>query len=169
MITNKWILGNGDISEAIALRHGFAQEQGRADTGDGFDALAIHLVIYDEDKPAASGRVFYDGAVFRIGKLVVREDLRGQGFGDLLVKLLILKAFEFSPNEVHVHSRASKTGFYEKYGFAPFGEPYDEDGEEHIPMRVTKESMVFPSQCGHDKHYGDFFAPREVDTPNKPL
>jgi predicted GNAT family N-acyltransferase len=71
MITNKWILGNGDYSDALKLRHAvFVEEQGvtAEPDPDEMDPLAVHLVIYDADEPVAAGRVYHDGKAFRIGR-----------------------------------------------------------------------------------------------------
>lgn len=144
MITNKWIMGNGNLAEVEALRT--AENRPLDDN----DALAMHLVIYDDGAPAATGRVYHDGRYFRIGEYFVKQDKRGQGFGDLLIKLLILKAFEFAPSEVRTSLCNNEASFLERYGF-------DIAEGETRELRLTKESMVFPSKCGHEKRYGDFF------------
>ncbi len=160
MITNKWILGNGDYTDALKLRHQvFVEEQGVTEEPDPdeLDAMAMHLVIYDEEKPVATGRVYHDGKSFCLGRICVKNDVRGQGIGDLLMKLLILKAFEFSPSEVKIGAQKQAENFYKRYGFFETGDAYMEVGIPHVPMSITKESMVFPSKCGKEKHFEDFF------------
>jgi predicted GNAT family N-acyltransferase len=164
LITNKWILGNGNYSDALDIRHKVFIEEHRMDAEpdpDEMDPTAMHLVVYDGDKPVASGRVYHDGKTFRIGRCCVVKEARGMGVGDLLMKLLILKAFEFSPSEVRLGSRAVTEDFYKRYGFVRDGEPYMEVGEEHVPMKITKETMVFPSHCGKERRFEDFFTEKE--------
>ena len=42
------------------------------------------------------------------------------------------------------------TSFYERYGFRTEGEPFLEEGQEHVLMRLKKEETRFPSKCGED-------------------
>jgi hypothetical protein len=71
-----------------------------------------------------------------------------------------LKAFEFNPGEVRLSSRADTADFYKRYGFFVTGGGYMEAGVPHVPMSVTRASMVFPGKCGRDKHFEDFFERR---------
>lgn len=162
MITNRWLMGNGDdISEALELRREvFVEEQGYdpAQDEDVMDAQAMHLMLYDGMVPVGTGRVYHDGKTFRIGRLCIRKQHRGQGMGDLLVKLLLLKAFEFNPSVVRISAQEYAVGFYERYGFAveEGGEHLDE-GQPHIYMAVTRETLLIPSKCGNVKRFDDFF------------
>ncbi len=168
MITNEWILGNGDLSAPLALRREvFVRERGvpAEVEEDAADRQAMHLVIFDGEKPVAAGRVWHDGKTFRIGRCCVTAAERGQGIGDLLVKLLILKAFEFQPSELRVHAQKQVRQFYERFGFSVAGEEFQEGGIAHVPMRMTKESMIFPSKCGNTKRFEDFF--EEKDKPEQ--
>lgn len=152
MITNEWITGNRDISVPLAIRREvFIDEQNVPEDMeyDEFDKQAMHLVIRDGERPVACGRVYFDGNTFRIGRCAVRREARGQGIGDLLVKLLLLKAFEFTESAVRTDAQTAAQGFYERYGFVPTGETFMDVGIEHVPMQVTKETMLLPSKCGH--------------------
>ncbi len=168
MIKNKWLLGNADITEALALRREvFSEEQGfdaKLDH-DEADDLAMHLIIYDGKTPVATGRVYHDGKTFRVGRCCVKKSARGQGVGDLLIKLLLLKVFEFGPSVVKISAQEHAVGFYEKYGFYVDGEGYLEEGEPHLPMSITKETLVFPTKCGKAKHFSDFFDEKPAVKP----
>ena len=56
------------------------------------------------------------------------------------------------PNEMCIRDR-----FYENFGFERDGEAMEEAGIPHIPMRVTKESLVLKSGCGKELRYKDLF------------
>ncbi len=146
MITNEWIPGNRDISEIEKLY----AEAGLV--SDEYDAYAMHLILRGNGAGVAVGRLYHDGAAFHIDKYYVREDSRGAGMGDLLIKLLILKAFEFSGSTVRLSARADDEAFFSRYGFIKA-----DGGGGSVEMRITKESMVFPSKCGNEKHFSDFF------------
>lgn len=153
MITNEWIPGTGDIADALALRRAvFVEEQGVPEDieMDEADAQAMHLVIYDDGQPVAAGRVWFDGSTFRLGRCAVQKNMRGRGIGDLLVKLLAIKALEFA-DEVHIHAQTSARAFYERYGFSQTGDEFDEAGIAHVPMTVTRDALVLPSRCGAAK------------------
>lgn len=151
MITNKWIGGTEDITEPLCLREEVFVGELNMDEEperDENDSLAMHLVLYDDGIPVAAGRLYHDGKTFRIGRCCVKKGFRGQGFGDMLVKLLLLKAFSYNPSEVVISARQVMQGFYEKYGFVPFGDSYIEAKEPHIAMRVNKDTLTYPSKCG---------------------
>lgn len=147
MITNEWIPGNRDISEIEALYSAGGCE------ADAYDAYAVHLILRDGGSGVAVGRVYHDGSSFRIGKYYVREDIRGMGYGDLLIKLLVLKAFEFAGSQVRLAARPADVPFFERYGFTAADNPSGDAAD----MEITKESMVFPAKCGAEKHFEDFF------------
>lgn len=163
MLTNKWIMGKDDFSDALKVRSDvFEKELKMTDEPeeDENDALSLHLVLYDDGIPAAAGRVYHDGKYFRIGRCSVLKEKRGMGLGDMLVKLLLLKAFTYNPSEVVISSRLIQAPFYERYGFKKTGEQYTEAGEPHIKMSVNKETLRFPSKCGEAKKYDDLFEER---------
>jgi predicted GNAT family N-acyltransferase len=160
MITNEWILGNGDLSAPLAVRRAvFAAEYeaGALPGPDELDAQAMHLVLYDDGAPVAAGRLYHDGKTFRIGECGVLPAYRGQGFGDLLVKLLLRKAFGFGPGEVRVGAREPAVDFFGRYGFAGTGEAFTENGSARVMMSVTKDTLTFPSQCGRPGTFRDIF------------
>ncbi|MEA5003103.1 MAG: GNAT family N-acetyltransferase [Christensenella sp.] len=160
MITNQWICGNGDLADVIAVRESvFVAEQGfaREDEFDLFDEQAMHVVIYDGERPIGTGRLYHDGKTFKIGRLCVLAEERGQGVGDLMMRLLLVKAFEFDPSEVRLDAQERAKGFYENFGFEADGAVVHEAGIPHVPMRVTKESLLLKSGCGKELRYGDLF------------
>lgn len=151
MITNEWIRGNENLDEPMQIRRAvFVEEQGVPEDHerDADDAQALHLLIRDGQCPVACGRIWHDGKTFRIGRCAVLKDARGQGIGDLLVKLLLRKAFEYADTSVCIHAQTAAKGFYERYGFRPVGGEFLEEGIPHLTMCVSKEALVFPSKCG---------------------
>lgn len=160
MITNQWFCGIEHAPDARFVREAvFVQEQGFApeDEFDVFDEQAMHAVIYDGEKPIGTGRLYHDGKTFRIGRLCVLKEERAQGVGDLLMRLLLIKAFEFGPSQVRLDAQVRVQGFYENFGFATDGDVMEEAGIPHIPMHVTKETLVFKSGCGKELRYKDLF------------
>lgn len=162
MLTNEWVMGTGDLSVPLALREAvFLNEQhAEGPEEDAYDGQAMHLVLYDEGRPVATGRIYHDGRSFRIGRCCVAAGSRGEGIGDLLIKLLLLKTFEFAPQQVRIHAQEQAVPFYERYGFAAEGEPFTEAGIRHVAMHVDKDTLKMPSKCGKVRGFDDFFEVR---------
>ena len=74
-------------------RRVFVDEQGySADTEiDRFDQMAVYALAFDEnDRPAGTGRlIINDDSHFQIGRVCVLKEARGQGLGDLVVRMLL--------------------------------------------------------------------------------
>lgn len=158
MITNEWSCGLSEDARKIR-QEVFVKEQGfpEDDEFDVLDAQSMHVVIYDGKKPVGTGRVYHDGKTFRIGRLCVLKEERGQGIGDLMMRVLLVKAFEFEPSQVRIEAQEYAKGFYESFGFSQDGNRFDDHGVPHIPMRVTKETLVFKSGCGKEMHFKEIF------------
>lgn len=164
MITNQWFCGIENAPDARFVQEEvFVKEQGfpPEEEFDVFDAQAMHVVIYDGEKPVGTGRLYHDGKTFRIGRICVVKEERGQGIGDLMMRVLLVKAFGYKPSQVRLDSQVSAQGFYENFGFVPDGDIMDDAGVPHIPMRVTKDTLVFKSNCGKEMRYGDLFPGQE--------
>lgn len=151
MITSKWFLGGEDISLPLSIRHQvFVEEQGFSpeEEEDVYDAQAMHVVMYDDDQPVSTGRLYFDGKVFWIGRICTIPAYRGQHVSDLMVRLLIWKGFHYT-NTLYVHSQVRTQGYYARYGFVAYEED-EEQGVPHVKMKVDKENLVFPSECGEN-------------------
>lgn len=152
MITGKWITGQQDLTDVLEIRQKvFVQEQGfPAETErDAFDAQAMHALMFDGETPVATGRLYFDGVRLFLGRICVLKEYRGQSIGDLMTRLMILRGFDFA-KEIYLHAQPQAQGFYERYGFRAEGEPFLEEGQEHVLMRLKKEETRFPSKCGED-------------------
>ena len=105
--------------------------------------------MFDGETPVATGRLYFDGVRLFLGRICVLKEYRGQSIGDLMTRLMILRGFDFA-KEIYLHAQLQAQGFYERYGFRAEGEPFLEEGQEHVLMRLKKEETRFPSKCGED-------------------
>ena len=150
MITSAFIPGTEDISEPFAIRKEvFVKEQNISEEEefDEFDAQALHLIVYVDEQPAATGRIWHDGRAFRIGRLAVLKQFRGQKIGDLALRLLLYKTFSSGAQVVEISAQTYIVPLYKKFGFKEYGEEYIEAGIPHIAMKVGKDEVVYPSAC----------------------
>ena len=64
MITNEWILGTQDATAAFEIRRRVFVEEQHCDSAhdvDVYDAQAVHLLVYTDGVPVATGRIYHDG------------------------------------------------------------------------------------------------------------
>ncbi len=138
MIVAEWFNGNDDLTDTFEIRRKvFIEEQGVSEELEMIkseDDISIHLVVYDANKPVATGRIIVQNSQYILGRIAVLKEERGKHYGDFVVRLLIRKAYEMGGEEQHIHAQISATGFYEKLGFECYGSNYMEAGIPHINM-----------------------------------
>ena len=99
------------------------------------------VVVYDESKPIATGTLILDSKP-RIENIAVISKCRKTYIGDLVVKMLLDKAFQLQCEKVIVYSPKHITGFFKKIGFK--GE--DEQLDELEVLSIKKEDI---KKCSH--------------------
>ena len=135
MITAEWI--DGDWNDAYAVRREvFIREQNVPPELeiDGSDDQATGVVVYENKKPVATGRLILENGEMTIGRVAVLKECRGQGLGDLVVRMLIRRAVETGYAKQIAHAQTHARGFYAKLGFYEVGEEYYDAGILHITM-----------------------------------
>ena len=122
----------------------FVEEQGiaREDEWDEADQTAVHALVTNLlGMPVATGRLLREGdatsGTARIGRMAVDRTLRGSGVGRQVVQALEQAARARGDRRVVLGAQRSAQGFYQRLGYAPYGEPYDEVGIPHIGMART--------------------------------
>jgi ElaA protein len=104
---------------------------------DGRDLLpsTVHLWWQPADEPEGYLRLLRDSdGTHRIGRVCTSKGTRGTGLG----ALLMAAAMERIGDQAAVlEAQTYAQKFYARYGFVATGEPYLEDGIEHITMRRT--------------------------------
>ncbi|MEM7010832.1 MAG: GNAT family N-acetyltransferase [Verrucomicrobiota bacterium] len=117
------------------IRHAvFVDEQGFSveDEVDGLDAECAHVLCRLADgEVVGTGRLLPDG---HIGRIAVLKPHRGNGMGAAITRKLVDVARDRQLPKVYLHSQMHATPFYEKLGFKPFGEQFDEAGAPHQGM-----------------------------------
>lgn len=117
----------------------FVEEQGFCEEFDDIDNISTHLVLYSDNQPAAVCRFYCKNNQYFIGRLATLKEYRGKGFGAMLVleaERLIKKA---GGKSVMLHSQCRAMTFYEKSGYAPFGES---DFDEDCPHQWMKKILL---------------------------
>ncbi|MEX1375959.1 MAG: GNAT family N-acetyltransferase [Eubacteriales bacterium] len=151
MIEGKWIFGKDNFDEIYNIRKKvFIDDLGLSENThfDEYDSRAMHVLLLDDDKPVATGRVYEYNGTFTIGGIAVLPEARGNNIGDLLVRMLLQMAFNLLAEEVYVYARKESVDFYKKLNFADCGKTHEmEPGDERIVMKVVKETSPLSHSC----------------------
>lgn len=102
---------------------------------DGRDLLpsTVHLWWQPGDEPDGYLRLLRDpDDTHRIGRVCTTKRTRGSGLGALLMKAAMERVGD---DAAVLEAQTYAQAFYARFGFVSTGEPYDEDGIEHITMR----------------------------------
>ncbi len=126
-------------AEAQAIRSAvFVDEQKvpAAMEWDAADARCIHALARNRLGLAlATGRMLeHAPGVARIGRMAVRQTVRGSGVGRAVLDALLQAARERGDREAVLHAQTSAAGFYRRAGFTPRGAEFEEAGIAHIEM-----------------------------------
>lgn len=124
--------------EAMALREAvFVDEQGFTDEFDDLDQISIHLVLFQEDVPAAVCRVFWDEDMgqYILGRVAVSKDHRNKHLGTVIVRAAQEQVRKMGGKELHLHAQCRITAFYEAIGYTKYGPIEDDQGCPHIWMK----------------------------------
>jgi predicted GNAT family N-acyltransferase len=131
---------SADWPEVAALRtRVFVEEQGVPPQieQDDADATAVHVLSRDDaGAVVATGRLLLRGdGTASIGRMAADRAVRGRGHGAAVLGELHRQAVLRWVTAVELHAQVSARGFYERAGYAPVGEEYEEAGNAHITMR----------------------------------
>ena len=156
MICGRYYLGLDHMEEIAPIRREvFGAEQGWSEEilFNEVDETAIQAVVYkdmDRTIPVGVGRLHKteNGEDFKIGRIAVKKEERGQGYGDFIVRMLVDKALMMGADRVLVGAQPHAVAFYQKIGFRPVGETYVEAGIEHTVMEIRQNTICKACQ-GH--------------------
>lgn len=133
------LLGEAEYAAAMAVRTVvFVEEQGFPphEEFDRWDAAATHFGVWAGNGVVGTARLFerYPG-VGKLGRVALRRECRGRGWGRLLVAAVVRHADQIGLPEVIADAQVQLLPFYESFGFIAEGEPFDEGGFTHRRIR----------------------------------
>ncbi|MBU1567899.1 MAG: GNAT family N-acetyltransferase [Proteobacteria bacterium] len=112
---------------------------------DGLDQGALHLVgwqkIERHSNPLAYLRVILpkkEGEMPVIGRLLTHPEIRGKGAGETLLVLGLQRIQTiYTESSIRISAQHYLLDFYQRFGFAPVSDIYEEDGIPHISMILS--------------------------------
>ncbi|MBQ6931024.1 MAG: GNAT family N-acetyltransferase [Clostridia bacterium] len=143
-MTEKWYYGLEGHALAKPLRDEvFVGEQNFPAhlEDDEHEAFARHFIVEDNGETVATGRLIkLEENVYKLGRIAVKQTLRGTGLGSRVTQSLINKAKELGATTVKISGQTHAVPFYEKFGFAVAGPEFYEENLPHVDMEM---SLVF--------------------------
>ena len=132
-----------ELDAAMALRYRvFVEEQDVAIEleRDELDESAHHVVLMVEGGQAlATGRVLVRGPVGKIQRVAVDRTERGGGYGREVMKHLEICARAHGASTARLASQVEAVAFYERLGYAAFGDLFIDAGILHRWMEKPLE------------------------------
>jgi predicted GNAT family N-acyltransferase len=126
-----------EVERALGLRRRvFCDEQGvdPAADQDGRDGDAIHLVALSGDSLVGTCRLLVEGNTARLGRAAVARERRGRGIGAALLTAADRISREAGAERIRLHAQRAARSLYERSGYSAQGEPFLEEGIEHVTM-----------------------------------
>lgn len=135
-------LTNNELYQILKLRSEiFVVEQNCAyQDCDDMDQDSYHLMHRKSNRLIAYSRLLKPNTAFAgcssIGRVVVKADYRKTGVGIRLMEQSVITVQKLfgSGYPIAISAQHYLLNFYSKFGFAPSGPVYDEDGIPHIAM-----------------------------------
>jgi predicted GNAT family N-acyltransferase len=126
-------------TEAQAIRTAVFVEEQKVPAAmeyDVADGTALHALARNRlGLPLATGRLIAHGpGVCKIGRMAVRQGLRGSGVGRAVLDALLRAARERGDREAVLHAQTSAAAFYRRAGFVARGDAFEEAGIDHVEM-----------------------------------
>ncbi len=131
-----------DLETCLKLRFEvFVEEQGVPPEieRDAYDEIALHLLAVEDGRALGTARILPNGEIGKIGRVCVVKAARGTGLGAALIHAAL--------DEMRADGRFTKAAlgaqlhalaFYEKLGFAAYGDIFDDAG---IPHRMMERAL----------------------------
>jgi ElaA protein len=90
-----------------------------------------HVWLEDDSSPVGYLRIVEDGELARIGRVLVAQTHRGTGLAETLMRCALE---QIGDRPSHLDAQSYLAVWYQRFGYAPSGEEFLEDGIPHIPM-----------------------------------
>lgn len=135
----------GEWESALAVRIAvFVDEQGGPadDEPDRYDPECRHFVVEAAGHIVGTARLFpYDpeAGIGKIGRIALLPEVRGRGWGRLLLKFMLDRAREAGYTVAILDAQTYLLAFYEAEGFVAEGEVFMDGGIPHRRMRRRLE------------------------------
>lgn len=121
----------------IIRKQVFMEEQGFKNEFDDIDNISFHIVMYDENRPVATCRVYEDIVKneYILGRLSVVKEYRGMSLGAKMIGEAERIVKEKGGTSIRLHAQCRVTPFYGQQDYKEYGVIEDDEGCPHIWMK----------------------------------
>lgn len=121
----------------IIRKQVFMEEQGFKNEFDDIDNISFHIVMYDENRPVATCRVYEDIVKneYILGRLSVVKEYRGMSLGAKMIGEAEKIVKEKGGTSIRLYAQCRVTPFYGQQGYKEYGVIEDDEGCPHIWMK----------------------------------
>lgn len=124
--------------DALAIRYKVFVEEQKVPADleiDEFEESSLHLVLYAENDPIATARIYeLANDIYKVQRVAVLKEHRTSGIGTILMKEIEQKAKIRKAKELTLGSQNTAIPFYEKLGYQISSEEFMDAGIPHHSM-----------------------------------
>lgn len=139
------VKNDGELFQALAIREVVFIEEQAVPEGierDAEDARAFHILALQCGHAIGTGRMVVlpepppgeSGKWAKLGRMAVLQAHRKGGVGSRILEALEAEAKKRNVTGLTLHAQVYALPFYEKHGYAPVGEQFEEAGMPHLVM-----------------------------------
>ena len=104
------------------------------------DESAIHFGLYDSNQLVSIISLFPEGESVRFRKFATLPEFQGKGLGSKLLQFSFDYARKHHYKRIWCDARTNALGFYERFGFEKFSEPFLKEKIEYYKIQKTLEN-----------------------------
>lgn len=124
-----------DVRRSVFIEEQQVSEELEIDEHDTPSAPTTHFVAYADGVPVGAGRFrTYAEGVGKVERVAIMKTQRGTGLGAQLMNVIETEAIRQGFGKLKLNAQCHAQRFYEKLGYEPVGEVFDEAGIDHIAM-----------------------------------
>lgn len=125
--------------DALAIRYKVFVDEQKVPSDleiDEFEEKSIYGVLYDSDQAVATVRIYsLNNKVYKVQRVAVLKQLRGQGLGKRLMLDVERKAKEMQVEHLKLDSQNTAIPFYQKLG-------YEISSDEFLDAGILHHTMI---------------------------
>ena len=130
-----------EMHEMLSVRQNvfIAEQKSAYLDADHLDQQSWHLLGREDDgRLVAYARLNFPNTRYQepsFGRVLTTKKIRGIGVGQKIVEACIKKSIQEYPGfNIRISAQAHLINFYETFGFISIGDPYEDEGIEHVDM-----------------------------------
>lgn len=105
---------------------------------DDLEEKAHHLVLYQENQPIGTARIYHLGnQLYKIQRVAVYKNFRGMGIGSALIKECEKQIALLGGQKITLGAQTHALAFYKQFNYTIEGDEFMDAGIPHLEMTKT--------------------------------